>query len=777
MCPHSLCCSCPLYLSFACRYVILTAVRFRVLSRSGRWSAGDEEADIRDDLDALADAEDQYGDDVRSFGNSPQWRSRVPATSAASTSSDTTPSAPSASVGRRARAEMDSEGGYDEEVDGMGSFDEGNDDDDDDLDALFSRDDALGGRGAAARYVDGQQLLEESLQDIYDDEQSRIAPTPFEVNPADFIMNDWPDVPDRQMILADLLDQAGVALDEANSPSPDDLTETEVLGLATDSRRVQPGDLFICLTGPRHDGHDFAQEACERGACAILSARPLPDVPAECPVLVVADPLSSLHDVANTFYDWPSFLLSTVGVTGTNGKTTSAWLIRSVLEQRGLVVGMVGTIEYAIAEDRLTEEGALWLPEEPDPTMQRACSAPYRIAPYRGKYTVPNTTPGPLSMVQLLAGMRDRGAQAAVVECSSQGIQTGRLDGTDIDVAVFTNLSQDHLDHHGSMDAYKEAKLALFRRLGDPAVALQAEIEALQEDAGVASERGAADADVQDETDSARRATSAAASVSSSDAAPGDRLAALEAQLGDWLARKRVVVNLDDPYVDEFRSAAGPVPCITFAVNDREADVWAEKVVKSVWESEIKIRIRLGDQQVRCQVVTPLIGQHNVYNVLAAIATGLALGIPLENIVAGIEAVEMVPGRVEVIDEGQGFPVIVDYAHTPEALSRLLDTVKECGAKRIITVVGCGGDRDKTKRPLMGEIAHYKSDLVFFTNDNPRTEEPNEILSEVVAGLPSKVKDRHAGSVFPWLQDRIRVPVRLASWTFEYIHDPRIQEC
>lgn len=578
---------------------------------------------------------------------------------------------------------------------------------------------------------------------------------------ADYIMNQWPEVPERAVSLGDLLDKAGVDVVSTSAQGAGH-NEITITGLATDSRRVCPGDLFICLRGTHRDGHDFAQEALDRGAAAVLAERPLADLMMEdAAAVVVLDDIhnktstssssadasyqppaaattttttatstrSALHAIANTFFEWPSFFLSTVGVTGTNGKTTSSWLIRSILEQRGLVVGMVGTIEYALSEDRLDDEGHLWVPREPDPTLGRACSAPYRIAPYRGKYVTGNTTPGALSMVKLLAGMRDRGAQAAVVECSSQGIVGGRLDGTDIDVAVFTNLSQEHLDAHGgSMEEYKEAKLTLFRRLGDPAVALQAEIDTLE--------------------------------------AEGQDATSAQASLSEWVSRKRTVVNLDDPYVDEFRVAAGPVPCVTFGINDREADVWAEKVTKTLWESEIKIRIRLGPEKVvRCQIVTPLVGQHNVYNVLSAVATGLALGVPLEAIVAGVEAVDIVPGRMEVIDEGQGFPVIVDYAHTPDALSRLLDTVKECGAKRVITVLGCGGDRDRSKRPLMGEVAHYKSDFVFFTNDNPRTEEPNDIISEIVAGLPVDIRDRHAGSVFPWLQDRIRVP----DWFEEFL--------
>lgn len=468
--------------------------------------------------------------------------------------------------------------------------------------------------------------LQEQLQGIYeeqrlDEQREREAAS---VDPADYLMNDWPEPPERTRLLAELLESAGVAV--RGPVDLGDVQEIEVFGVQTDSRRVEVQDVFVCLEGEGLDGHDFALDAYRRGACAVIASRPLPEVPGECPVLLVDDTLAALHRIANAFYDWPSRAMTTVGeqqgplrptsallpslpsqllihslrptstllpslpsrlihslrpnplrsppfpssplpdplkpptarvagVTGTNGKTTTSWLIRSVLEQMALVVGMVGTIEYALAEDRLDEEGSLWIPSEPDPTLNRKSSSPYRVAPYRGKYAVPNTTPGPLPMVKLLAGMRDRGAQAAVLEASSHGLSQGRLGGTDVDVAVFTGLSQDHLDFHGTMEEYKQAKLLLFRGLGEPAGALRERLGQLEErlEALEKGEGGGSEAERE------RERVEAA-------------IAATEEQLADYLGRKRCVVNLDDPYVDEFRAAAGEVPVVTFGINGEQVE-------------------------------------------------------------------------------------------------------------------------------------------------------------------------------------------------------------
>ncbi|CAG9460957.1 unnamed protein product [Pedinophyceae sp. YPF-701] len=546
------------------------------------------------------------------------------------------------------------------------------------------------------------------------------------------ILAKYPETPARAYMLEDLLKLSRV------TPGPGSALEgaegVEVLGLADDSRQVQSGDLFFCIRGSRNDGHDFAGDAYNAGAAAIVSEVEMPDIAAtgDCPVILVSDTRQALHRVANAFYDYPSRRMAglldedgnqlvgggVIGVTGTNGKTTTSWLIRGMLEETGQLVGMVGTVEYALAEDRLDPDGEIWVPKEEDPTRERDCTAPYRLAPYVGKYSVPNTTPDELRAQRLLAGMADRGATAAVYECSSIGLDQGRCDGILFSVAVHTNVTQDHLDYHGDMEAYKQAKLRLFRSLRDP-------------------------------------------------------------------ERQRAVINLDDPNADEFIFACseGGVPYVTYAITDIKADVRPSQagrkgsqaikgVKQSLYETEIEVElpplVADSDERESIKIITPLIGKANIYNVLAAVATGIALRVPLPQIVAGIEAVDVVPGRTELIDEGQMFPVIVDYAHTPDALSRLLDTVRECGAKRIITVVGCGGDRDRSKRPYMGEIAHYKSDLLILTNDNPRTESPSEIIADIVAGFPDDILGRHQGSVYPWLQDPIHTPMWFEEFIMKY---------
>ncbi|KAK9805281.1 hypothetical protein WJX72_010844 [[Myrmecia] bisecta] len=477
----------------------------------------------------------------------------------------------------------------------------------------------------------------------------------------------YPDPPQRRYMLAELLDLAGYSVGE------DQVGRVEVTGLQNDSRLVQPGDIFICVEGSRRDGHDYAQEAVDAGAVAVIAEKPLEDLDSAAPVVNVGDSREALHRLAVAFYDNPSRKMTVVGVTGTNGKTTTTWLIRGIFEELDQPTGMIGTIEYALGVDRMTPSGDLWRPTEEDPTLSRDCSTPHHIVPYKGKYSVPTTTPDGLQLQKLMAGMQDRGATACVMECSSQGLHQGRCDYIDFDVAVFTNLSRDHLDYHGTMEAYLEAKGSLFLKLNDA-------------------------------------------------------------------SRQRAVINVDDPYADDIKQFATAVPVVTYAVNDREADVWAEKVKFSIWETEILIRTPIGS----LQIITPLIGKHNVYNVLAAVAVGLSINIPLKAIVAGIEATELVDGRCEIIDEGQPFSVIVDYAHTPDALSRLLDTVRECGARRIILVFGCGGDRDKGKRAYMGEIAHYKADIVIVTNDNPRNEQPEQIVADIIAGYPDIILTANA---------------------------------
>ena len=332
--------------------------------------------------------------------------------------------------------------------------------------------------------------------------------------------------------------------------------------------------------------------------------------------------------------------------------------------------------------------GGVWEPEEEDPTENRECTAPGWLAPYEGKYEVPNTTPDALQCQQLMAGMLDNGATATAMEVSSHALAQGRVDCVDFDVAVFTNLTSDHLDFHGTVEAYREAKAELFRGLTDP-------------------------------------------------------------------ERQRAVINLDpsddlvnDAKNDEkngeafsesdfFIAAAGGgdrVPVITYAthasLSDR-ADVFVEKAELSLFETIVSIRTPAGSFDAACG----LVGEVNVTNIAAAVAVGTALEIPLDVIAAGVEAMEPVPGRMELVDEGQPFPVIVDYAHTPDALRRAVKSIRRTGAANVIVVFGCGGDRDASKRAEMGAVADALCDIVFVTNDNPRTEDPYAILDDITSGF------------------------------------------
>ncbi|KAJ9528971.1 hypothetical protein QJQ45_000528 [Haematococcus lacustris] len=325
---------------------------------------------------------------------------------------------------------------------------------------------------------------------------------------------------------------------------------------------------------------------------------------------------------------------------------------------------MVGSIEYAIAEDRLDIDGQLWEAKEADPTEGRECSAPFRMTPWAGKYHVPPTPPNGVVLQKVLAGMNDRGVGLLVLEVDAAAAARGTYDWVRPNVAVHTWLPappQGIAATAEAMQAYealKDAALLPFRELED-----------------------------------------------------------VNTQLA--------IVNLDDPLSPELLELSKLVVSVTYAIDNTEADVVAESMKSDIWENEVIVRTPLG----RLQIITPLLGKHNTYNILAAVATGIALELPLKSIVAGIEAVEVVPGRCEVIDEGQNFSVIVDRADNPKALEAMLTALKG-SAENILTVVGCRGDEDSSQRPYMADTAHHLSDLVIFTNDSPRTEPPEAIVQD-----------------------------------------------
>ena len=399
-----------------------------------------------------------------------------------------------------------------------------------------------------------------------------------------------------------------------------------VTDLVYDARAVTPGALFVCVPGSRADGHDFAPAAVERGAVALLVERPL-DLPV--PQLLVPDARIAMALAADEFFGRPTRGLEVAGVTGTNGKTTTAFLLYSILAAAGRRPGLLGTVEMRVGGER------------------RA---------------VTRTTPEAIDLQRTFREMLDAGDRSCAMEASSHGSELKRLLGTRFSALVFTNLSQDHLDLHGTMEAYYDAKRRLFT---EP------------------------DADG---------------------------------------ARPPAAVNLDDEHgrrlADELRGLGGRL--LTFGVSG-EADVRPDELELT----PARTSFRIGGLHVRPR----LRGRFNVENALGAIAAARLLGIEDEAIARGVEHVAGVPGRFEAVDEGQPFGVLVDYAHTPEALENVLEEARRLATGRVLCVFGCGGDRDRAKRPLMGEVVSRLADRAFVTSDNPRSEDPLAIVGEVVAGM------------------------------------------
>jgi UDP-N-acetylmuramoyl-L-alanyl-D-glutamate--2,6-diaminopimelate ligase len=396
----------------------------------------------------------------------------------------------------------------------------------------------------------------------------------------------------------------------------------EISGLAFDTRRVTVGSLFFCIRGSRVDGHELASAAVEAGAAALVVERP---VEIDVPQLVVESVRASMAVAADEWFGHPGARLQLAGVTGTNGKTTTAFLLRAILEAAGERAGLVGTIEWIVGGE-------------------------HRAAPH--------TTPESIDLQRVLREMVDAGDTAAALEASSHGSHFRRLDRVPFDALVFTNLTQDHLDLHADMEEYFQAKRRLFTGVTPPPAA----------------------------------------------------------------------VNIGDPYgqrlADELLGAHR-APLVTFGLRP-EAEVRAES-------------LELGPRGSRFTaagigIETPLLGIFNVENVLGAVAAGLLLDLDDEAIAAGVASVTGVPGRFEAVDEGQSFAVVVDYAHTPDALDTVLQSARDLGDGRVIAVFGAGGDRDRDKRLLMGQVARARADVVIVTSDNPRSEEPLAIIEEVLQG-------------------------------------------
>ena len=399
--------------------------------------------------------------------------------------------------------------------------------------------------------------------------------------------------------------------------------ETEITSIAYDSRKAEPGCLFAAISGFASDGNRFIPMALEKGAAAVITARkPEEDVPY---VLVASDRLALARTACN-FYGNPATSMKLIGITGTNGKTSVTLLLKSVLEQtRGAKVGLVGTMGNMIGQEAIASD---------------------------------RTTPESLELQQLFARMRDAGCRYAVMEVSSHAIALDRIGGVHYDVAAFTNLTEDHLDFHKTMDAYCDAKAELFRRCG------------------------------------------------------------------------KAVINVDDPYAPRMLAAA-QCPVLTTSAHGK-ADLRAEKV--ELHSDSIHFTAVCGED--RADVTVPIPGRFTVYNTLTVLGTAMSLGVPLEKAAQALRSVAGVKGRIEVVPTpAVPYTVIIDYAHSPDGLENVLKSVRDFCKGRLISVFGCGGDRDPLKRPIMGEIGVKYADFAIITSDNPRTEEPMAIISDILKGV------------------------------------------
>lgn len=412
--------------------------------------------------------------------------------------------------------------------------------------------------------------------------------------------------------------------------------DPEVEGIAYHSARVKPGYLFCAVPGFRTDGHLYLREAVERGACALLveEGREIPEgIGAKAAVVRAADARLALALLSDRFWGHPSGKLHLVGITGTNGKTTTSFLVEAAAERAGLPAGLIGTVVYRIAGRELP---------------------------------VDRTTPESADLQEILASMAEAGCRVAAMEVSSHALALRRVDGCSFRVGVFTNLSQDHLDFHRDMDEYYRAKERLF--LPRSQGGLQAEAAA---------------------------------------------------------------VNVDDPYGKRLAAAAtGRV--LTYGTSE-EAELRGELLAMGLKES--RVAVRHGEWAAEGE--TALTGSFNLYNILGALAACILLGLDAERCLQGILSHPGIPGRFQAVEEGQEFAVLVDYAHTPDSLRRVLEAAREIAEGRVIAVFGCGGDRDRGKRPLMGEIAAVASDLPIITSDNPRSEDPLAIISDIERGAKS----------------------------------------
>ncbi len=397
----------------------------------------------------------------------------------------------------------------------------------------------------------------------------------------------------------------------------------EITGLAFDSRAVKPGNLFVCISGFQTDGHQFAKGAVEKGAIAVVAERDLGDVGVTC--IQVKNSRLALAQLAAAFYGHPDRKFCLIGITGTNGKTTTSYLIKSVLEAMGKKVGLIGTNQNMIGTEVI-------------PTH--------------------HTTPDSLELMRLFAMMADKGAEYVVMEVSSHSLVLDRVAACSFDVGGFTNITQDHLDFHNTMEEYLAAKSILFR------------------------------------------------------------------------LAKSGAVNLDDAASGYLLNHATCDTMLTYGI-DAEADMRASQV--ELKENGVKFNLSYQGKDYDVELGIP--GKFSVYNAMTALSCLAAAGISMEDAVKYLRVARGVKGRVEMVETGRNYSVIIDYAHTPDGLLNVISTIRGFAKGRILVVFGCGGDRDRSKRPEMGKIAAELADLAIVTSDNPRSENPDAIIADILEGV------------------------------------------
>lgn len=399
--------------------------------------------------------------------------------------------------------------------------------------------------------------------------------------------------------------------------------DVEISGISYDTRTIQPGELFVALTGYKTDGHRFLREAVEKGAAAVICHK-APEEPG--PWLIAADTRAALAAVSANWFGRPADKLTVIGVTGTNGKTTTTYLLKAMLEGvLGAKVGLMGTNQNMIGEEVIPAH---------------------------------RTTPESWEVQKLLRDMADSGCTHVVMEVSSHALALHRVDGISFQAGIFTNLTRDHLDFHGTMEEYRRVKGLMFRQTGT------------------------------------------------------------------------AVLNLDDE-AGRYYASIVTCPALTYSENKDQADVTAKNI--RLFPDRVEFEALTTGAIARVRL--PIPGGFTIYNALGVIACGLALKLPLPQVCASLAEAKGVKGRIEVVPTPTDYAVIIDYAHTPDALENILTTVRDFTPGRVICLFGCGGDRDRSKRPVMGAIAAELADLVVLTSDNPRTEDPEAILADIQAGM------------------------------------------